>query len=228
MKCLKCLLLVFALLSPLALSYAQETGACKVLQPELVGDYTGDCKKGLAHGVGEATGTDRYAGSFKNGYPHGKGVYTYSSGAVYIGGFLKGKRHGQGKLTHSNEGEEITQEGLWENDSFIGKKPEPPYSVLLNQNVTRFNITKNFDTREMVAIKIIRNGVAVYPNDLMLVGSTGVLVQQQSFNGFEQVQFPFRCSIKYSLPSAFQTVTINYEFNFIIREPGSWVVTLSQ
>jgi len=228
MKGLKRILLVIVLLSMWAFSYAQETGECKILHPELIGEYTGDCKKGFAHGVGEAKGTDRYAGSFKNGYPHGKGVYTYSSGAVYIGSFLKGKRHGKGKQTFSNDGEEITQEGLWENDLFIGKKPEPPYSVLLNQNVTRYSITKNIDTREMVTIKIVRNGVAVYPNDLMLVGSTGVLVQRQMFNGFEQVQFPFRCSIKYSLPNAFQTVTIKYEFNFIIREPGSWVVTLSQ
>lgn len=85
---------------------AQENKDCKVLQKELSGEYKGDCKKGLADGVGEAIGTDRYSGSFKKGYAHGKGIYNYSSGAVYEGGFLNGKRHGQGKLIYQNEGED--------------------------------------------------------------------------------------------------------------------------
>jgi hypothetical protein len=209
------------------IAIAQDTKECKVLQAELSGEYKGECKKGLAHGIGEATGTDRYTGSFKKGYPNGKGIYYYSSGAVYEGSFLNGKRHGQGKLSFSNEGELITEEGLWEKDNYIGKKPEPAYEITLKRNVSRYTFIKTSDPRNMVMIKIIRNGNTIYPDNLLLSGSTGSIVQQKPFTGFEQLQYPFHGSIKYSILNPFNNTYVDYEFNFTLREPGSWEITLS-
>ena len=40
---------------------------CKVLKAEISLIYKGECKNGLAHGVGEALGRDFYEGEFKNG-----------------------------------------------------------------------------------------------------------------------------------------------------------------
>jgi len=206
---------------------AQNSGECKVLVPELSGEYKGECKKGLANGIGEAIGKDRYKGSFKKGLPFGMGIYYYSSGAVYEGNFLNGKRHGQGKLVFQNEGKEVIEEGSWDEDNYIGKKPEPPYEIIRKQNVLRYNFVKTSDPRNMVMIKLIRNGTTIYPDNLMLMGSTGSVVQQRSFTGFEQLQFPFTGSIKYSLLTPFNNSYIDYELEFLIREAGSWEITLS-
>ncbi len=219
-------LIVFSM-SFAKITMAQDNVECKVLLSQLSGEYKGECKKGLANGIGEAKGTDRYEGSFKKGNPHGKGIYYYSNGAVYEGGFLNGKRHGKGKLSFYVEDKLIIEEGIWEADNYIGKKPEPPYEITLKQNVSRYNFLKTSDPRSMVMIKIIRNGTAIYPDNLTLAGSTGSIIQQRSFTGFEQLQFPFSGSIKYSLLTPLYNSYIDYEFNFIIRDPGSWVITLS-
>ena len=207
--------------------YSQNTTDCKVLITELSGDYKGDCKKGLANGMGEAKGTDRYVGSFKKGYPHGKGVYYYSSGAVYEGSFINGKRQGQGKLSFTVDGELITEDGIWEQDNYKGKKPEPPYEITLKQNISRYSFLKTKDPRDMIMIKVTRNGTVIYPENLSLGGNSGTVIQQRSFTGFEQIQFPFSGSIKYTLLTPYNLSSIDYELNFIIREAGSWEITLS-
>ena len=69
----------------------------EVLVSDLAGKYTGDTKKGLAHGNGEAIGKDIYKGEFKKGLPHGKGVYTWQSGEVFQGSWKKGLKEGLGK-----------------------------------------------------------------------------------------------------------------------------------
>lgn len=40
---------------------------CKVLVPEIDSIYTGKCKKGFAHGKGNAIGIDAYKGKFYKG-----------------------------------------------------------------------------------------------------------------------------------------------------------------
>lgn len=221
---LLCLTLMF---SGFQLTFAQESKDCKVLLPELAGEYTGGCKKGLANGTGVAKGTDSYKGSFKKGLPDGKGVYTYASGAVYEGMFKFGKRDGMGKLTYLNEGGQVVEEGIWKENSYIGKAPEAPYEIIRKQNILRYSIFKTSDPREMIMVKITRNGTTIYPSNLMLYSSNGSVTQQGSFNGFEQITFPVTCNIKYSLLTAFNNSYVDYELEFIIKEPGSWEVTLS-
>ena len=65
-------------------TYAQD---CKVLKESISGSYTGDCKKGRAHGEGTAKGEDSYTGEFKKGLPHGFGKYTWADGSMYEGDF---------------------------------------------------------------------------------------------------------------------------------------------
>ena len=221
-------LLCFIILMPVVQELsAQETNECKVLLPELSGEYSGGCKKGLANGNGIAKGTDSYKGSFKKGLPDGKGVYTYASGAVYEGMFKFGKREGLGKLTYVNEGKETTEEGIWKENSFIGKAPDPAYEIIRKQNILRYSFYKTSDPRNMVMVKILRNGTTIYPDNLLLSCSNGSIIQQRSFTGFEQMQFPFTGNIKYSLLTAFNNSYVDYELDFVINEPGSWEITLS-
>ena len=63
----------------------------------LRGHYEGDCDKSeIAHGQGEAKGADTYVGTFVNGWPEGKGTYTWENGARLEGSFKKGKANGPG------------------------------------------------------------------------------------------------------------------------------------
>lgn len=64
----------------------------------LRGFYEGDCdeKSETANGHGEAKGADTYVGTFVNGWPEGKGVYTWENGAHLEGTFKRGKADGPG------------------------------------------------------------------------------------------------------------------------------------
>jgi len=95
---------------------------CKVLDPNLVGTYTGDCKTGKASGIGKAVGKYTYEGEFKYGLPEGKGKLTDDLGNYYKGSFKKGKRDGEGTGFFKNvHGEDSLQSGFWKNDAFIGQ-----------------------------------------------------------------------------------------------------------
>ena len=63
----------------------------------LRGYYEGDCDKNeTAHGHGEAKGADTYVGTFVNGWPEGKGTYTWENGARLEGTFKHARAHGRG------------------------------------------------------------------------------------------------------------------------------------
>ena len=95
---------------------------CKVLDPNLVGIYTGDCKSGKASGIGKAVGKYTYEGEFKYGLPEGKGKLTIDSGNYYKGSFKKGKREGEGTGFFKNShGEDSVLSGFWKNDAFLGQ-----------------------------------------------------------------------------------------------------------
>jgi len=95
---------------------------CKVLDPNLVGTYTGDCKSGKASGIGKAVGKYTYEGEFKYGLPEGKGKLTDDHGNYYKGSFKKGKREGEGTGFFKNvHGEDSVLSGFWKTDAFIGQ-----------------------------------------------------------------------------------------------------------
>ena len=98
---------------------------CKVLEPNLEGVYTGDCKNGKAAGLGEAVGKYTYEGEFKAGLPDGKGEMTDDQGILFKGNFKKGKRDGEGILYLKDS----TQNVFWKNDKYIGLY-ESPYKVV--------------------------------------------------------------------------------------------------
>lgn len=74
--------------------------SCRVLDPELSGVYEGGCKNGLAHGFGQAEGSNAtYHGYFRAGMKHGKGIKVWSHGDRYEGEFRNDRRNGQGVYT---------------------------------------------------------------------------------------------------------------------------------
>jgi hypothetical protein len=80
----------------MALAPPDAAAACRVLDPELQGSYTGDCVNGLAQGQGIATGIARYRGGFVAGRKQGAGVKTWPNGDRYEGEFVVDLKHGHG------------------------------------------------------------------------------------------------------------------------------------
>lgn len=79
--------------------YAADRPACRVFDLELRDSYTGGCVSGLAEGKGEASGTARYEGEFKQGRKHGHGIKIWPTGDRYEGEFREDRKDGQGKYT---------------------------------------------------------------------------------------------------------------------------------
>jgi hypothetical protein len=97
---------------------------CRVLgNGYLRGHYDGDCeeKNELAQGQGEATGADKYVGTFVKGRPDGKGIYTWENGARLEGTFKAGKAEGPGVYVSAKG---VRHEGPFENGKLNGAKAE--------------------------------------------------------------------------------------------------------
>ncbi len=209
---------------------------CRVLKPGIDSTYSGGCKQGLADGRGEASGIDHYSGEFKKGLPNGTGTYTWKNGGKYEGEWKKGLREGAGTFTVSCEGRDSVLTGIWEDDNYIGEKSIPPYVIQYRNGVTRVSCLRTGDQPLRVSYKFSRGGSTSEHtsaiSNLLLQGSSGNESRTGSFFGFETVTFPFEGKVKFTAPSALSTrgspeaVMLNYELNFIINQPGAWMVTI--
>ena len=201
---------------------------CKVLKKDIVGEYTGECKKGLANGNGTSVGENTYVGEFKNGLPNGKGTMEYSDGAKYTGQWKKGLRNGDGKHVIVVEGKELVSEGKWKSGKYIGKKKTKAYNITYNRTVPRFNIRKVSDDVNRVTIKVKNNGTLHKITLDNINGNSGQKYTVSENVGYERINdFPFTCEVTYSVPSKFYQTSSRVRFNFEILEPGDWVVYLN-
>ncbi len=202
---------------------AQE-GACKVLLPRLTGTYTGDCRKGLAHGKGSATGIDRYEGEFRKGLPEGLGLYRWENGTYYEGYFKQGLREGSGRMVY---GSDSVRTGYWRADRYIGEKETKRYEVLQSRFVARSAFVKTANTPNQVKIKLTLAGS---PNttvqDFSMSPSSGDEFRPGNAYGLQNVTFPVNIRLQYRTWNVMRTVQTDVTFEFIINEPGTWEVTV--
>src|SRR4051812_8071780 len=105
------------LLTNLNLKAQDSAYSCKVEMSTLNKSYTGDCKRGYAHGQGEAKGIHKYIGAFQNGWPTGKGIYYYNDSNYHSGIFLEGLKEGKGETHYVRTGlPDSVIKGYWSGD----------------------------------------------------------------------------------------------------------------
>lgn len=199
---------------------------CKVLVPDLQGTYNGKCKKGLANGHGVAVGKDSYEGNFRKGYPHGEGVYKWSTGEVYDGRWKMGLKDGEGVYTFQSNGHDTIQDGIWKDDEYKGKKPQPP-KVVQKEGVTRYNFRKESSEGNSIFFYIKSSGTVNRDlEELSVVSSSGSLYTNTNSIGLETVAFPVIVKITYRAWNAMHTSRHDVKFEFEIIEEGKWSVDI--
>jgi hypothetical protein len=119
----------------------------------ITGKYTGDCKDGKASGMGKAVGLDTYEGSFKNGYPEGEGVYTWSVGDYYKGSFKKGIKAGHGEMHFKRKGmEDSVVVGFWSKDTYKGRYEEPYKFIEISNAVSQKSVNRHSNKTNSVTV----------------------------------------------------------------------------
>lgn len=206
--------------------------ACEVKLEAISGQYEGDCKKGLAHGEGEASGVDSYKGEFKKGLPHGAGTYRWSNGDVYEGAFKGGQKDGEGKLVHANG--DPTLVGFWAEDEYIGTDKNPYKIINKPPSVNRITFKRKAAEPNQITMRYTRLGKPAKSRNLRIEGSFGVIASE---NDFSQVITVYSYPIQQGNLS-FSVLTtrdaggagggeyIDGSFEFSISQSGSWEITV--
>lgn len=139
---------------------------CAVNIDSLKGRYTGDCKKGVANGMGTATGVDSYTGHFKNGYPEGEGKYTWRNGSWYDGGWKNGLFNGNGTLSKVDDNKPDSATlitGFWEEGKYISNYQKAYTIYGLTNGISdavlrKAKKTKNLIPEITITVKSITGG----------------------------------------------------------------------
>ena len=131
-------------------SLALASPVCRVNDPRISVEYSGDCKGGLAEGRGTAKGVNSYTGDFVKGDKNGFGVYKWNNGACYEGQYKADKKEGRGIYVWAN-GDRF--EGEFKNGEKNGK------GVFVGRNGDRYEGDFGNDKRNGRGLYIYANGL---------------------------------------------------------------------
>jgi hypothetical protein len=220
---------------------------CKVMVDAIAGNYTGECKKGLADGMGKAVGESiTYEGEFKKGYPNGEGTIIFNNGIKFTGELKNGEVYGFGELTGTDGKVQSGYfKGTIENFRYMGedKSSLQGYRILETERLD--NATYTFVNSDLsgntVTIKIFENNIREITNFEILEITSGVIQLVTNQGGrlnaeIVRVTFPITLGLRYIIPYGTQDTTLPggvanlnspRKIEFTIMEPGQWTVTIT-
>ena len=221
----KCFFLV--IISLLVINSTNGQTSCKVKKEELSISYIGKCKKGYAHGKGEAKGVeDFYAGNFKKGLPHGFGVYTWGNGNTYKGSFVKGKMDGKGVLSLVKPlGGIDIKSGYFKRNKYLGKY-KSPYRVISKREVQNVYFQENPKkiTGELheIIIKIKTRGGYVSPVLNISDANGSNTIRRNGNTVFTNVKFPCnKIEISFTHDGFSSRVVLD------VYKEGNWIIEIT-
>ena len=197
---------------------------CKVIMPSISGKYTGECKKGVAHGQGASQGIDSYTGNFRNGLPDGSGTYIWANGSRYEGFWSKGMKDGTGKMVTLDS----TYAGVWKEDVYMGREVVPSYRITRSYNITKSSFFKSKSTNDVVRIRFFQGAVEYGGmKSVDIAFNSGELYRDGNIHGIQHPAFPIEVRISFTAENSFGTSQFNGNLDFTISEPGAWDVRIS-
>ena len=219
-----CLLILFSQVHPNSVA---QFANCQVLIESIARQYEGDCKKGMAHGQGIATGEDTYTGKFKKGLPHGEGTYQWKNGEVFTGTWKNGMRDGRGKLIRQDS---TVLDGYWLEDEYIGETKEP-FQILSQSNfIRKITVKRAGSEPHKVEVRFEQNNREL--------SNVGILRTAEGFNelipGTTRMvisvpvrEFPFLGYMQFSARSWITKKMIrDNSFDIAITQPGHWKIVV--
>ena len=126
-----------------------------------------------------------------------------------------------------------------------GKKvaPQKSYEVTTQDNIVRVSFNNTDDGTNDIEITIDRSMNGNVPRDYTFHGSSGSVVNTQTFRGFKDVRFPFTGNVEYYISprligstsggakgggsSQSETTDLRCRLKFTINEPGSWTLRVT-
>lgn len=220
--------LFFAILISFTLS-AQNN--CKVFVIKLKGEYTGECKKGKAHGHGTATGKETYTGEWRKGYPNGEGKYTYENGDAYEGHWKRGMKQGYGKYFKKISNGVEVKSGYWNSDVYIGENELlAKHTTLRKYGIERARFVYLGSEEESLTFTFLNEGKTLtrLPDNFRLTLSSGIESASSSESRllYEDIVFPLNLEIKFTAPNKLHTTIKTCELLCDINLPGEWEIIL--
>ena len=212
-------------------SLAQQ--ACEVKLKDIRGVYTGDCSNDKANGKGKSVGVDEYEGEFKDGYPEGKGMYTWKDGHYFIGFFKKGNKEGKGDMYYeSAKGDDSVITGFWKKDKYIGEYEQQFIVQSMTPRVSKVDCRLVDKKTNNITIEIhqLSSGASLQsPGYISTVGDVSVIngtyysknshtMTNSSVTYLKDVTYPFR---------AIFTLTTGDMTEIIFNEAGEYAVTIN-
>ena len=169
------------------------------------GVYTGECTDGKANGKGKSVGTDQYEGEFKNGYPEGKGMYTWKDGHYFVGLFKKGKKEGAGDMYYeSAAGGDSVITGFWKKDKYFGPYEKQYDVITTTTRVLKVDCSLTDKKGEDIFITVhqLKSGGAIISNVSTITGTyytkNNQVLTNTTLTKVQQVTFPFRAIFSFS------------------------------
>jgi hypothetical protein len=126
---------------------------------DIIGVYTGTCVGGKANGTGKSVGTDQYEGQFKDGYPDGKGTYTWQDRHYFTGSYKKGKKEGKGDMYYKTaHGTDSVITGFWKKDKYVGEFEDVYKVISKTTRITKVDCNLVNEKGEDISITLHRLG----------------------------------------------------------------------
>ena len=220
---------------------------CEVSIPSINKNYTGDCKKGLANGMGKAEGEFvTYEGEFKKGLPNGEGKLEFEDGRIFTGEWKNGDVYGYGELIEIDGKKQSGYfKGTIENFRYMGdeKASLTGYKILMTERLD--NATNSFINSDpggnSLTIKIFENNIRKITHFEILEMTSGIRQLTTNEGGrltaeIVNVAFPITVGLRYILPYGTQDTVLAEgvdnlnsprQMRFTIFEPGQWTVTIT-